>query len=72
MPQLLIDLNISSDEYLKNYQLPGAVVVGRSRDGRSVRFPANILRPYVSRSGVIGSFIITFDQAGKFTGLMKV
>lgn len=69
MRSVIIDVSISADEYLKRYQQPAAGVLIRSRDGRSVRFPANILQPFVSHSGVQGSFRIRFDEEGKFSGI---
>jgi hypothetical protein len=67
MQQLIVDLTISADEYIKQYRHPAAVVTTNSRDGRRIKFPANILRPYVSHTGISGSFEIYFDTAGKFS-----
>ena len=72
MQSLVIDITITADEYIKRYQFPGAVVVTRSRDGRSVRFPANILQPYVTHSGISGTYRISFDAAGKFSRIEEV
>lgn len=72
MHTVIIDLTIGADEYLKQYQHASAVVATHSRDGRSVRFPANILRPFVTHTGIKGTFKIQFDDAGKFNGIEKV
>lgn len=70
--QIVVDIVISADEYLKQYSYPTAIVTTQSRDGRRVRFPANILRPYVSHSGIRGIFRICFDSNGKFTAIDKL
>ncbi len=72
MNALIIDVTISADEYLKFYQSPGVVVSTRARDGRSVRFPAKILQPYVTRQGIRGSFRISFSAAGKFQAIDRL
>ncbi|MGK0500001.1 MAG: hypothetical protein ACJAYG_001646 [Oceanicoccus sp.] len=72
MQTLIVDLTITADEYLKYYQSRSTVVVCRSRDGRRVHFPAEILQPFVSHAGVSGSFSIAFDDAGKFKKIIKM
>ena len=69
MQKVIVDIAISADEYLKYYVNPKAVVNVRSRDGRRVQFPANILQPHVGHEGIRGSFQITFNQQGRFQGL---
>ncbi len=70
--KLIVDVTITATEYLKYYQSPGAVVSTRSSDGRRVRFPANILQPFVTHSGVTGRFSIEFDQQAKFKSIKKL
>lgn len=72
MQQIVVDLNISREEWLKIYRGETNLVYARSRDGRSIQFPANILNPYTSHSGVQGSFIIYFDERGKFHSLVRM
>lgn len=72
MERIIIDIVISSDEYLKHYRMPGATVSSRSRDGRRVHFPAKILQPFVTHSGIAGSFEISFDQSGKFSAIKRL
>ena len=69
---LIVDIQISADEYLKSYAGVARDVLTQSRDGRSVRFPATILRPFVTRNGIIGSFVIVFDQNKKFKDIKKL
>lgn len=70
--KLIVDVTITATEYLKTYQAPGAVVSTRSSDGRRVRFPANILQPFVTHSGIAGRFAIEFDQWAKFKSITKL
>jgi hypothetical protein len=72
MSSIVVDLSISADEYLKHYQVIGASVITQSRDGRSVRFPAKILQPFVTHSGVNGSFEILFGTDGKFSAIERL
>ncbi|MEH6556528.1 MAG: DUF2835 domain-containing protein [Oceanicoccus sp.] len=70
--KLIVDVTITATEYLKNYQVPGAVVSTQSCDGRRVRFPANILQPFVTHNGIDGRFAIEFDQQAKFKSIIKL
>jgi hypothetical protein len=66
MPTIIVDLSIPRDEWLKIYRGVTKIVYARSRDGRSIQFPCNILSNYTTHSGVHGSFAIEFDAQGKF------
>lgn len=72
MKTIIVDLTISAEEYVKYYQMAGAVVAANSRDGRSVKFPANILQRFVMHDGIKGSFKIVFDDRGKFKKIERV
>lgn len=69
---IVVHINIPHDEYLLWYQGAAQDVFTTSVDGRSVRFPAKILRPFVSHEGVRGRFQIQFDEQGKFTHIQKL
>lgn len=72
MQQIIVDIDISPDEWIKLYQGVGIDVHTRARDGRSVRFPARILSRFYLQNGVQGSFRILFDDAGKFTSIERL
>ena len=72
MRTVIVDITITADEFVKQYQVSNAVVSTFSRDGRSVRFPANILQRFITHTGIKGSFRIQFDNAGKFSGIDKL
>ncbi len=69
MNQVIVDLFIPADEYLALYRGTAREVVCRSRDGLIIRFPANILQPYVCHEGIRGTFSIAFDHNKKFQSI---
>ncbi|MAL98480.1 MAG: hypothetical protein CL583_08520 [Alteromonadaceae bacterium] len=69
---IIVDLRISADEWLRLYRGEALDVVARARDGRSVRFPARILRPFVRHDGISGAFLIEFGQDGKFQSVERL
>lgn len=69
---VVVDIYISADEYLKWYGGQAKNVFTYSRDGRSVSFPASILRPYIGHDGIKGSFLITFDDDKHFKKIQKL
>jgi hypothetical protein len=72
MKQIQVDIRISAEQYLKNYQAHNAVVVTRCSNGQTVRFPANILQRFVTHSGVSGRFVISFSEAGRFQSIERL
>ena len=69
MRTIEINLRISADEFLRLYQGQAKDVVATAVDGRTVRFPARILQPYVSHEGIRGYFRIEFGEGGKFKAI---
>jgi len=65
-------LNITQDVLLSYYEGTARSVVVKSLDGRSIQFPANVLRQFVTVEGVQGIFEIEFDADNKFVGLRRV
>lgn len=70
--QIIVDLSISADELLRYYRGHARLVSCRARDGRRVQFPADLLRPFVERNGVQGSFRIRYSAEGKFRQIEKI
>lgn len=69
MPSIDVTLNIDADEFLRVYQGSARDVVARADDGRTLRFPAAILRRFVTREGIVGRFRIDFDEDGRFADI---
>lgn len=67
-----VSLAIPADEYVAMYRGSVRDVVARTGDGRTVRFPARILQPYVTHQGVYGRFAIHFDQSNRFAGISRL
>jgi len=65
-------LNISADQYKRYYQGGVSAVLARSHDGRTIQFPANILKPFVTHEGISGEFEIYFDSDNRFQKIEKL
>ncbi|MFB2705948.1 MULTISPECIES: DUF2835 domain-containing protein [Marinobacter] len=72
MQQIIVDISISPDEWIKLYQGVATDVCTTARDGRSVRFPARILSRFFLKDGIQGSFRILFDDQGKFASIERL
>lgn len=72
MQDIIVNLNISAEKYKLLYQGVAQSVYTRALDGKSVQFPARILRPFLLKDGVKGVFRIIFDKKGKFQGIEKL
>lgn len=72
MSVIVVELHISAEEYLRMYAGSARDVITYAVDGRRVRFPANILRPFVTRSGVRGRFRISFTPDNRFEGIERL
>lgn len=70
--QILVNLLITAEEYQRLYQGTVRDVLAHSVDGRRVRFPAMILRPYVTHNGISGRFRIIFDEGNRFQSIEKI
>jgi Protein of unknown function (DUF2835) len=65
-------LNIPQDVLLSYYEGTARAVVVKSLDGRSIQFPANVLRRFVTSEGVQGVFEMEFDEDNKFVCMRRV
>jgi hypothetical protein len=69
---IIVHLHISAEEYQRLYEGIVKDVVAPSVDGRSIRFPANILRPFVTHAGIAGKFAIYFDDDHRYKRIEKI
>lgn len=69
---MIVNLHIQPDEYQRLYAGNARDVSARSIDGRSIRFPANILRPFVTHTGISGTFAIYFSDENRFVKIERV
>lgn len=65
-------LAISAEEYLAYYKGSAQVVVARSEDNKTIRFPASAIRKFVTHDGIFGRFEITFDNNNKLIGIQSI
>lgn len=67
----VLNLFLSADEYMRFYQGAARNVVATATSGQRVQFPANLLRPFVTRDGVSGLFVLEVDENNKVAGFHK-
>lgn len=72
MRSIIVPLKIQAEEFQRLYQGNVKDVSARTIDGLSVRFPANILRPYVTHAGIMGTFAIHFSDENRFHSIEKI
>ena len=67
-----IDVSLSADDMLKAYQGSIRTVQGIDVKGRKIRFPAAILREFVTHDGVSGRFQIQMCENNHFKGIKRL
>jgi hypothetical protein len=67
-----VDLNIPAAELLRYYRGVASAVVTTDRYGRSIRFPASALRPFVTGTGVHGRFLLSVDDHNRLRQIQAV
>ncbi len=72
MNEIHFILNISVSEYMAYYEGMAKAVHVSSLDGRSLQFPANVLRSHITQEGIRGVFALEYDDNNKFKGIRKV
>ncbi|OQY20608.1 MAG: hypothetical protein B6I36_00285 [Desulfobacteraceae bacterium 4572_35.1] len=72
MNQLIFNVKISSENYLKFYQGQASWVNIVAEDGRRLKLPAKHLRPYLTHAGINGRFLLQFDNNSKMTALKRL
>lgn len=72
MACIRFSLSMPAETYRRYYQGRVNMVQVKSLDGQRLRFPAAILRPYLSHTGVSGLFELEFDENGRFISLQRL
>ena len=72
MLPLRFRLQLTPDEVRAYYSGSLRWVQVQARDGRTLRFPFRLLRPFVTGDGVEGEFEMSVDDAGTCTDLRRV
>ena len=71
MAWIRFTINMPADTYRHYYAGHAHFIQVQGHDGRSLRFPAEKLRPYLSHRGVQGEFELEFDENNKFISLRR-
>lgn len=65
-------LDISAAKLLSYYRGNARNVIAKSQGGSTIQFPVEILRPFVTNSGVSGIFRIIYDDNNKLVEIEKI
>ena len=71
MQRVIVRLCLDKEKVLSHYRGLASRVVTRSIDGRTVQFPASLLRQFVSEDGVNGFFEIRFDDQNRLISMRR-
>lgn len=66
-----LSLRLTKDQLMRYYAGNVKQVVAKDLRGKVIRFPVNILQPYVTHDGISGLFSICFDQTGRFVSIER-
>lgn len=72
MQSIRFYLDISSDVYIAYYKGTAKNVLTNSIDGRSLKFPANILQQFLTHDGIQGLFELRYDSNGKYSDIVRI
>jgi len=72
MKRFEFQLRISANEYLQYYRGNVNQVVARCTAGATIQFPAALLQPFISESGIRGHFVLTCDDEGRGAALARL
>ncbi len=70
--RFVVHLEISAREMMRYYSGAVSAVVAHTRAGERVRFPAEILRPFVDYAGVRGTFALSVDENNKLHQITRI
>ncbi len=69
--EFVVPLSIAADTYQHMYSGAAQNVIARDEEGRQIQFPAASLRPFVTREGVNGVFIIRVDENNRLLDIRR-
>jgi len=72
MKEYRLRLAISAHEMLNYYSGYAQYAVATTVDGIRIRLPAYLLRPYMTRTGINGEFLLRCDDRNRFISLEKL
>ena len=72
MREFELNLVISAEKMLSYYQGSAQQVLAKDIQGVSLAFPAQALRPFVTKDGIHGRFRLRVDDNNKLIELQKI
>lgn len=72
MKTLRFSLRLSEQELLKYYRGHARNVMVEDAQGKTMAFPIEVIRPFVTKEGVYGRFEMTVDDNFKFIDIKKL
>lgn len=66
-----VTLSISRAEFERLYRGQAKTVVARDQQGKTLQFPALSLRPFLSHTGIQGTFIIWVDNNNRLLDIQR-
>ena len=69
--KFIVPLKIEAAAYQKMYRGDAQNVVALDIEGRTIQFPAASLRPFVTREGIEGVFVIQVDEANRLIDIQR-
>jgi hypothetical protein len=72
MPQATFDIALSTEQVLLFYKAKKSRVQVVAKDGRTLNLPWELFKPYITPTGIRGTFTIFFDVGGKYERLVAV
>lgn len=70
--RFVVDLAIPPDECMRYYSGEAEVVIARARDGRTIQFPARLLRRFIGHAGVSGAFELLCDADSRLVAMERL
>jgi hypothetical protein len=72
MHRFEFSVNLSAQEYLKYYRGSVSRVFAQCTDGTTIQFPALLLKPFVTSSGIRGNFVLMCGADGKGSQIERI
>ena len=72
MPQIDFNIKILPSELEKYYAGTAKIVSVIASNGQRLQFPANLLLPHVTHTGINGHFVLEYLASGKAKKLSKI
>ena len=72
MGSIMVTLAINTQEYARLYRGRARDVMCAAKDGRTVRFPATVLRQFLTHNGIHGEFEIFFSTDNRFSKIERL